>query len=169
MTMKEEKPIFKKSMIGCLIILILGIYLSTRGTKEKDEFQSITGKIDYYEKTFENINYRNKGNHRFIYLENAPIIFDLFIRKETGDFSPKFEKLDSLGIGDEITVFYDAKTLFQKNSDPRINKTVQFIDKEKEPHFIRGNKDKYGGYAAIAFSIIMSIVFVILHRIGKII
>ena len=168
MNTKEQKPIFKKSIIGCLIILIFGIYLSTRGTKEKDEFEKITGKIDYFDKTFEEINYRNKGDHRFIHVENAPIIFDLFIGKETGDFSPKFEKLDDLNIGDEITVYFDPKTPFQKNSDPRINKTVQFIDKDKEAFFIRGNKDKYGGYAAIAFGIAMSIVLLILKRSGKI-
>lgn len=168
MTKTEQKPIFKKSILACLLITVFGLYLTTRGTKDKSEFESIKGKIDYFDKTFQEINYRNKGNHRFIHIVDFPVIFDIFVGKETGDFSPKFEKLDELKIGDEITVYYAEKTPFQKNTDSRLNKTVQFIDRNEQPYFIRGNKDKYGGYAAIAFGIIMSIILLILKKVGKI-
>lgn len=165
---KEQKPIFRKSILACIFITAFGIYLTLRGTREKDEFENITGKIDYFDKTFQEINYRNKGNHRFIHVTDSPVVFDIFVGNETGDFSPKFERLDDLKIGDEITVFYADKSLFQKNRDARFNKTVQFIDKDSQAYFIRGNKDKYGGYAAIAFGILMSVVLVILKGSGKI-
>ena len=169
MTTSEKKPIFKKSLIACFLIIGLGFYLSTRGTKEKTEFESVTGRIDYFDKTFQEINYRNKGDHRFIHVVDFPVVFDLFVGKATGDFSPKFENLDQLKIGDEITVYYAGKTPFQRNADPRFNKTVQFIEKDNEAYFIRGDKDKYGGYAAIAFGLIMTVSLVFLKGTGRIV
>ena len=165
----EKKPIFKKSLIACLLIIGFGIYLTTRGTKEKTEFENITGRIDYFDKTFQEINYRGKGDHRFIHVVDFPVVFDLFVGKATGDFSPEFENLDNLKIGDEITVYYAAKTPFQKNTDLRFNKTVQFIDKDNQAYFIRGNKDKYGGYAAMGFGMIMVVSLVLLKRTGRIV
>lgn len=165
---KESKEIFKKSLFACIAIIGFGIYLSVRGSKEKTEFESVTGKIDYFNKTFQEINYRNKGNHRFIHIEEFPLIFDIFVGKETGDFGPKFERLDDLKIGDEITVYHADKTPLQKSRDLRFNKTVQFIDKEGEAYFIRGNKDKYGGYFFIGFGILLIITLIVLKQIGKI-
>lgn len=152
-----------------MFIIGFGIYLTTRGTKEKTEIESVTGRIDYFDKTFQEINYRDKGDHRFIHIVDFPVVFDLFVGKATGDFSPKFENLDDLKIGDEITVYYADKTPFQKNTDLRFDKTVQFIDKENQAYFIRENKDKYGGYAAIAFGMIMSVGLVFLKGIGRIV
>lgn len=168
MTKKEQQPIFKKSIIACLLIIGFGIYLSIRGTKEKTEFNSLTRQIDYFDKTFQEINYRNKGDHRFIHIIDFPLVFDVFVGQASSDFGPKFEQLDKLKLGNEITVFYDNKTPLQKNRDLRFNKTVQFIDKDGEAYFIRGNKDKYGGYLAIGVGILLTITLLILKKIGKI-
>lgn len=168
MKKKESKEIFHKSLIASIVIIGFGIYLSIRGSKEKAEFESVTGKIDYFDKTFQEINYRNKGNHRFIHIENFPLIFDIFVGKETGDFSPEFEQLDNLKIGDNITIYHAKKTPLQKNRDLRINKTVQFIDKNKEAYFIRGSKDKYGGYLFIAIGVLLTLTLFILKKFEKI-
>ena len=165
---KKSKEIFYKSLIVCVVIVGFGFYLSNRGSKEKTEFESVTGKIDYFDKTFQEINYRNKGNHRFIHIVDFPIVFDIFIGKETGDFSPKFEQLDNLKIGNEITVYYARKTILQRNRDLRFNKRVQFIEKNGKPYFIRGNKDKYIGYFLNGIGILLAIVLLILKKIGKI-
>ncbi|GAA0872179.1 hypothetical protein GCM10009117_13260 [Gangjinia marincola] len=168
MTKKEPKEIFYKSLIACIAIVGFGIYLSIRGSKEKTEFESVTGKIDYFDKTFQEINYRNKGNHRFIHIEDFPLVFDIFVGKEKGDFGPKFEQLDNLKIRDEITVYHADKTPLQRNRDLRFNKTVQFIDKGGEAYFIRGNKDKFGGYILSGIGILLGITLLILKNIGKI-
>ena len=167
MTKKEPKEIFHKSLIACIAIVGFGVYLSIRGSKEKTEFESLTGKIDYFDKTFQDINYRNKGNHRFIHIVDFPM-FDLFVGKETGDFSPKFEQLDKLKVGDEITIYHADKTPLQRNRDLRFNKTVQFIDKDGEAFFVRGNKDKYGGYFLGGIGVLLGISLLILKRLGKI-
>ncbi|WP_445733944.1 hypothetical protein [Mariniflexile sp.] len=82
------------------------------------------------------------SKHRFIHIVDFLLILDIFVGQASDDFGPKLEQLDKLKIGEEITVYYDDKTPLQKSKDLRFNKTVQFIDKNGEAHFIRGNKDK---------------------------
>ena len=168
MARKEPKEIFFKSLVSAIVIIAFGSYLSLRGSKEKTEFESVTGRIDYFDKTFQEINYRNKGNHRFIHIEDYPLVFDVFVGKETGDFSPEFEQLDKLKVGDEITVYHADETPLQRNSDLRFNKTVQFIDKGGEAYFIRGSKDKYGGYALCGIGFVLGCALLFLKRTGKI-
>jgi len=154
MNKKEPKEIFYKTLIACVAIVGFGMYLSIRGSKEKTEFPQVTGKIDYY--------------HRFIHIVDSPIMFDVFVGKETGDFSPQFEQLDKLAIGDEIIVYHAGKTPLQRNSDVRFNKTVQFVDKDGVAYFIRGSKDKYGGYLFIGLGGLLAILILILKKFGKI-
>tara|TARA_A100000171_G_scaffold53120_2_gene77167 strand:- start:1224 stop:1733 length:510 start_codon:yes stop_codon:yes gene_type:complete len=168
MKKKEPREIFKKSLVACILIIGFGVYISIRGSKEKSEFENVTGRIDYFDTTFDEINYNHKGNHRFIHIVDSPQIFDIFVGKEPGDFGPKFEQLDKLKIGDEITVYHANKTPLQRNQDVRFNKTVQFIDKNGEAYFIRGNKDKYGGYILVGVGVLISIALLILKQIKKI-
>ena len=165
MTKKDPKKIFYKLILGCIVIIGFGIYLSVRTGKEKNEFNSVTGKIVFLQKTFGNL---KKRDHRFIHITGYELVFDLFIGKQTGDFSPKFEQIDKLKIGDEITVYYADKTPLQKNQNLNLNKTVQFIDKNGEAYFIRGNKDKYGGYFFIGIGILTMIMLLIGKKLGKI-
>jgi len=95
-------------------------------------------------------------------------MFDIFVGKEKGDFGPQFEQLDKLKIGDEITVYHADKTPLQRNRDLRLNKTVQFIDKDAEAYFIRGNKDKFGGYILGGIGLLLGITLLILKQVGKI-
>ncbi|MEL6975400.1 MAG: hypothetical protein AAGL29_08405 [Bacteroidota bacterium] len=168
MTKKQPKEIFFKSLVASIVIIGFGIYLSIRGSKEKTEFESVTGRIDYLDKTFQEINYRNKGNHRFIHIADYPLVFDIFVGKEKGDFGPEFEQLDKLNIGDEITVYHAEETPLQRNTDLRFNKTVQFIDKNGEAYFIRGNKDKFGGYALGGIGFLLGCTLLLLKQTGKI-
>ena len=165
MTKKDPKEIFYKLIIGCILIIGFGIYLSVRSGTEKNEFENVTGKIDYFEKTFGN---SNKRDHRFIHITDYELVFDIFIGKQTGDFSPQFEQLDNLKIGDEVTVYFADKTPLQKNQNLSLNKTVQFIDKNGEAYFIRGNKDKYGACFFIGIGILTMLMLLIGKKRGKI-
>lgn len=140
MTKKEPKQIFEKSLLACVLIVGFGIYLFLRGNKEKAQFDNVTGKIDYYDKTFGEINYRGKGNHRFIRIMEFPLIFDIFVGKESGDFGPNFEKLDNLKIGDEITVYYANKTLLQKNRILGLINPSNLLTKTERPILSEGIK-----------------------------
>ena len=165
MVKKDPKELFYQLIFGCIIIIGFGIYLSIRSEKEKTEFNNVTGKIDYFDKTFQKM---NKRDHRFIHITEYPLIFNLFIGKQTADFSPKFEKLDQLKIGDEITVYYADKTPLQKNQHQSLNKTVQYIDKNGEAYFIKGNKDNYGSYFFIGLGVLTLIILLIAKKQGKI-
>ncbi|MHC2991748.1 hypothetical protein OB13_09190 [Pontibacter sp. HJ8] len=162
------KEIFLKSLISCIIIFGFGIYMLLRSGKQKTDFESVTGQIDYIDQSFQEIK-QTDGKTRFIHLVDHPVVFELFIGKDPGDFSPESEQLDSLILGDEITVYFAERTPFQKGEDARINKTVQFIDKEGEAYFTRGNKDKYGGYFFVGMGVMISILLVVLRQMGKII
>jgi hypothetical protein len=162
---KETTKIFYKLIIGCIVIIAFGFFLSIRSGKEKSDFNRVTGKIDFFEKTYGNL---KKRDHRFIHVTDYELVFDLFIGKQTGDFSPQFEQLDKLKIGDEITVYYADKTPLQKNQNLRLNKTVQFIDKSGKAFFVRGNKDKYGAYFFIGIGIFTMIILLIGKKLGKI-
>ncbi|MCU0443688.1 MAG: hypothetical protein MUE85_02140 [Microscillaceae bacterium] len=39
-------------------------------------------------------------------VKGYPKTFELFIGKDFGDFSPEFEKIDDLKLGDKIDVFF---------------------------------------------------------------
>ena len=163
---KKQYPIFTKSIIGVIIIIVLGLFILIRGTKEKTEFQNITGRITYLNKTFEELPNRNQGKYRYLSIDSYSKVFELFIGKDFGDFKPKYEKIDDLKIGDNIVVYFDVDL---NETDVRLNRLLQFIDKDGQPYFIRGSKDKTGGYFFIIIGILLSGLIIYLKKIGKII
>lgn len=165
MNNNKTNDVLKRLVGGCVLIIFFGFFLLFRSEKKKLDFNSVIGIIDYYDKTFGKL---NKRDHRFIHITGYDLVFDLFIGKRTMDFSPKYEQLDKLKIGDTITVYYADKTPFQKNRDLRLNKTVQFIDKDNEAYFIKGNKDKYGSYFFIGIGFLTLLMLLIGKKMGKI-
>ena len=97
----------------------------------------------------------------WIHIEDAVSIFFNSIKND------KISVIE-LKIGDEITVYHADKTPLQRNRDLRLNKTVQFIDKDAEAYFIRGNKDKFGGYILGGIGLLLGITLLILKQVGKI-
>jgi hypothetical protein len=161
----SRKPIFIKSSIASVAMIAFGIYLYSKSLKSKYEFETVKGKIDFISNSFENLNPRDT---RYIHIEGFPLVFEVFVGKETGDFSPKFEQLDKLKIGDEIIAYHSGITPLQKNRDERLNKNIEFIDKENKAYYIRGNKNKIGGIFFISIGIFLTIGLIILRRFNKI-
>ena len=161
----ERKPIFIKAMLGSVGIIVLGALLYLKSSKAKTEYEIVKGKIDYIDSSLENLRPRD---HRFIHIEGEETVFDVFIGKQTGDFSPEFEKLDALNVGDEITLYHSDDTPFQSNKDVRLNKNVEFIDKDNQPHFVRGTKNKLGGLAFIGVGILFIVGLIVLKSLRKI-
>lgn len=153
-------------MLGVFTILFLGFGILTRGQKSKQEFYSVQGAIVGIEKTLEGYPNRHEGKMRYLVVAEYPKPFELFIGKEAGDFKPAFEQLDMLRKGDIVTIYYDEETNTQ--TDDSINRLAQFIDKGQQPYFIRGNHDKYGGYAAIAMGALIGVSLLLLKKTGKI-
>ncbi|NRB60446.1 MAG: hypothetical protein HRU50_10980 [Winogradskyella sp.] len=164
--MPEKAPIeiFYKLILGTIIIIGFGIYLSVISHKPKSGFNKITGTITHLDSTFGRI---NKRDHRYIYITDSNEVFDLFIGKRTMDFSPEFEQIDKLKPSDEITVYYADKTPLQNTQYYNVIKTVQFIDKDGEPYFIRGNKNKYGSYFFVSSGLFAIVMLLLAKRLGK--
>jgi len=162
----QSKPTIQKLLGLSILIMVFGIVLYSKSVKEKTEYMVVSGKIDFIKTSFD---FHKKRDHRFIQVEGHDQIFDIFIGNKFGDFSPKFEKIDDLNMGDEINVYYSDEPPFQKGNDFRLNKNVEFIDKSNQPYFIRGNKNKFGGIGFIVVGTISTIILAIaLKKISKI-
>ena len=120
------------------------------------EFEHVEGTVINFEKSKNN-------KTRYITIEGYPKTFSIFIGKDTGDFSPKFEILDSLQAGDLITVYHEDTPL-QKNKDPKLDKGVQFIQKGQKLYYERGNKDKYLAYFLFAGGAVLGLLLFLKER-----
>ena len=166
MNTKRQYPVFKKSIVGVITILFLGSMILIRGTKDKIEFHQLTGKIVFLAKTFEELPLRHEDKYRYLLIDNYPKVFTIFVGKDFGDFKPHLEKIDDLKVGDEIVVYFDEDT---KETDNRLNRLIQYIDKGGKPYFVRGSKDKNGGYFFIGLGILLGGMIIYLKKKGKII
>jgi hypothetical protein len=159
-------PIYKRSIVGIVAVAILSIFIFFRGSKAKDDFKSVTGKITYLEKSFLNLPNTDYGKYRYIQIENYPITFEVFIGNDIGDFNPEYESIDSLNIGDIISVYFDENISSSNNTT---NSLVQFIDLENTPVFVRGRKDNILGLVVLVLSCVLFLLLTYLKRKGKII
>ncbi|MBC9911686.1 hypothetical protein [Chitinophaga varians] len=163
---KAPQRIFLKSVLSFVGLIILGFFSYFRAGLNKADLQKITGNINYLEKTFNNYPpARNSGKCRYIRVDNYLDVFEIFIGKDKGDFAPVLEKIDSLRIGDEITVYVD--NLISPQEDI-INSNVRFIDRGNEPVFIRGNSLKNVAIFLVGLSALSLIGLVVLKKKGKI-
>lgn len=153
----KENPLWL--LLIPFIILLIGSFLMYRTERPKEEYYVLKGKITYLENTIGS--YKARGN-KYIQIENNPTIFDIFIGKESGDFSPKLDKTDELKLNDEVTIYYSSTSTQKQFSEIPLNNSIQFIEKENKLYFHEGTKNKIAAYivltAGVLFLIIISIV-----------
>lgn len=166
MSPQKQYQIFYKSLAGVIMILILGSGILIRGTKDKSDFNQVSGKVIYLDNNYQEFPRRHHGKYRYLRIDNYHKAFEIFIGKDPGDFKPKYENIDSLRLGDEITVFYDETN---RETDPRINRLLQYIDKQDQAFFILGRHDKLFGYFCIISGFLIGIWIIYLKRKGTII
>ncbi len=164
---KQPAHIFIKSLFGVATIIALGFVILTRGQTQKHSFNSITAQIISIGRTFPGAFNRHEEKIRYVQVGNYPKVFELFIGHDTGDFSPALEQVDALKAGDIVTVYYDEEHTKAADTDT-VNRLAQFIDKDGKPYFIRGNKDKYGGYGIIGAGVLIGLTLLVLKIKGTI-
>lgn len=162
----SRKPIFTKAITASIFIAAFGVYLYARSLKSKSDYETVKGTVDFIGERFENLGPRDT---RYIHIKGYPLVFEVFIGKETGDFSPKLEQLDKLKIGDEVIAYHSGELPFQKNKDIRLDKNLEFLDKDNQPYFIKGNKNKIGGIFFISCGALLVIGLSILKALKKIV
>ena len=159
-------PPFLKYLAGATTAIVLGILLLNRSAKTKEEFIKIEGAVTYFDKQFENLPTRDLGKYRYLVIGGTSRVFDIFIGNEPGDFSPEFERMDELTIGDTVTLYYDDNSYTEGQL---VNNLARFIDRDKEPIFIESSKtDKTLGYIVVGLGFALVIVILTLKKIGKI-
>jgi hypothetical protein len=159
---------FAKSMFGVITIIVLGFGILTRGQKQKQEFYRVAGPIISIGRTFPGAFNRHEEKMRYVQVGNYPKAFELFIGQDPGDFSPAFEQIDGLKAGDVVTIYYDEEQS-QAGDSEIVNRLAQFIDKGQKPYFIRGSKDKLGGYSIIGAGVLIGIMLLVLKKKGTIV
>lgn len=158
---KSPYALFSKTMTTLAGICILAGTLYFRGTKPKSKFIKQTGIITYLGKTYADLPNRHHGKYRYLLFDGYPRVLELFIGKDPGDFSPNYENLDQLRLGDTITIYYD-EPLNEKTE--QVNRLAYFIDKGNTAYFIMGSRDKYIAYFVWGFSLLLAVVLVALKR-----
>jgi hypothetical protein len=126
-------------IFSCLAISILAIFIINNNSKEKKEYPKIESKIQYLNKEYMDLPNRNKGNYRFLLIENYPYPFQIY----EPNSEPTQMTIDDLKVGDLIEIYYYENNSTHKSG---INRFAQFIDKDGEPYFVRNSFSKNLGY-----------------------
>lgn len=140
------------------IILLIGSFLMYRTTRPKEEYYALKGKITYLENTIGT--YKARGN-KYIQIENNPTVFNIFVGKESGDFSPELDKTDELKLNDEITLYYSSTSTQQKFRKIPLNNSIEFIEKGNQLYFHEGTKNKIAAYIVLAAGVLFLIIILI--------
>lgn len=147
-------------IFASIIVLGLGIFVTVNNSKDKTEYDKSKGTIEYYDKEFQNLPTRHKGDFRYLKIDSYPYLFEIY----EPNSEPTEKNIDDLSLGDEIDIYY------YETSDTRnigLNRFTQFIDKNGKPYFIRSGFQKQLGYVIIGLSILLNIMAFVFGKKGK--
>lgn len=147
-------------IFASIIVLGLGIFVTINNSKDKLEYDKATGIIEYYDKEFQNLPTRHKGDFRYLKIDSYPYLFEIY----EPNSEPTENTIDDLKVGDEIDIYY------YETSDTRnigLNRFTQFIDKNEQPYFVRSGFQKQLGFVVIGLSILFNIMAFVFWKKGK--
>jgi hypothetical protein len=162
MNEKHEHPIFLKSLFGIATIIAFGLYLFNRGTKDKNDFIKITGKIIYYSDSYLDI--RRPDPCKYLQITNYQRVFEIYCDKASDGHTLPF-KYNDIKLGDIVDLYFDENSF---ENDKRTNKEMKFIDEKGVPIFISKANDLISGLCFIGVGLIILIGLIILKKLGKI-
>lgn len=141
-----------------LIIILIGCFMWFRTTRSKEDYYTLKGKISYLEDTIGK--HKNRAT-KFLKIENNPTVFDIFVGKESGDFSPELDKTDELRVNDEVTIYFSSTSTKQQFDQLPMNNSIQFIEKNNEIIFQEGTKSKIATYIIFGSGLIFFVVVLV--------
>lgn len=150
-------------MLFTLILCFATLY---RNQKPKKDFFHLTSKITSLSNSLQIQGHLNPNNEPIRYLKIKDYLkyFKLSIDEDIDGSKPRLQKIDSLKVGDVITVYYDENTL---SDDTEVSRLAYFIDKDNKPYFIQGRKNTIAYYLiGICLAVIITSYF--LKKAGKI-
>jgi len=147
-------------IFASIIVVGLGIFVTVNNSKDKTEYDKSTGTIEYYNKEFQNLPTRHKGDFRYLKIDTYPYLFEIY----EPNSEPTANTIDDLVVGDEIDIYY-YETSDTKNIG--LNRFTQFIDKNGQPYFVRSGFQKQLGYVIIGLSILLNFMSFVFWKKGK--
>ena len=159
-------PMNLRGIIAVSITLTVAMIVYIQlNSKDKFEYEKITGQITYLDNQRGNLPVRHFGKYRYLQIDNYQYPFEIFVGSETGDIRPKFEQIDKLILGDTVTVyFYQTDNTIKEG----INRFIQFIDKKNISYFERRNSSKKIGGVIISLCVLLLIGGIVLWKMQKI-
>lgn len=147
-------------IFASIIFLGLGVFVTVKNSKDKVEYDKSTGIIEYYDKEFQNLPTRHKGDFRYLKIASYPYLFEIY----EPNSEPTEKTIDDLTVGDKIDIYY-YETSDTRNI--RLNRFTQFIDKNGQPYFVRSGFQKQLGFVIIGLSILLNIMAFVFWKKGK--
>ena len=145
-----------------IILLGFAIFITINNSKEKSQYDKYTGTIEYFDKEFQNLPIRNKGDYRYLKIDTYTYIFEIY----EPNSEPTKNKIDDLKVGNTVDI-YCYETSNTRNEG--INRFIQYIDKQNQPYFIRNGFQKQLGYVLIGLCISINLITLLLWKKGKLI
>lgn len=150
-----------KIIFVSLLVFSVAIFVITNNSRPKSEYNKSIGSIEYFDREFEDLPTRNKGEYRYLKVTTYPYLFEIY----EPNSKPTEKKIDDLKVGDCVEIYYYE---IPQTKTEGINRFVQFIDMQGHPHFIRNSFQKQLGFVLIGLCILMNLFGYVLLNKGKI-
>jgi hypothetical protein len=152
-------PLTFRSVVAVSVALAIAFgIIMFRSTKEKKDYDTVTGKITYLDVRLGELPYRYLGLYRYIKIDGYSYPFEVYTDEQN-------KRVDSLKTGDVVTAYF-----YQTNDTEKIglNRFMQFLDKGSKTYFKRGALLLWLGIASITMLVLLCIGCYWAYKKGKI-
>lgn len=147
-------------IFASIIVLGLGIFVIVNNSKDKKEYDKSTGTIEFFDKEFQNLPTRHKGDFRYLKIDSYQYLFEIY----EPNSEPTELSIDDLKVGDKVDIYY-YETSDTKNIE--LNRFAQFIDQGGKAYFIPNGFQKQLGFIIIGLCVLMNIMAFAFWKKGK--
>ncbi len=119
-----------------IVALVAAVYLFIRYHDDKSKFNHIQGRIEFLEKEWPGVSRRDPEKYRYLKIEGYDRIFELYVDENRAESAHSAKHIDDLLPDDAIDLYYDDNFV---TADKPINALTQFVEKDGQLYFRRGN------------------------------
>jgi hypothetical protein len=133
---KNFRVLLALGIVGILLV----IFFIKNSSRQKKDYPHLTGRLTYLDSKLGDLPYHEMGKYRYAQIEGYPYPFEIYADEQG-------PSLDSLKKGDKVTAwFYETNN----TRDERINRFLQYLEKDKKLYFKRTGFTANLGYVLIA-------------------
>ena len=85
-------------IVASTIIAVLSAFVIKNNSKEKFEYETVKGKIEYFGKEYQNLPTRHKGDFRYLVVDGYEFPFEIY----EPNSQPTEKTIDDLKLGDFV-------------------------------------------------------------------